>query len=264
MDSFAQKKAYILEQISLNSEDNPDDSPKGTIDEFLKPLIATINGLDDFVTTSSCSGRVSVFLEGEKGVEEGGKVTGKGGGKWLFVSHDPKEIEGWEKKVFGQDDKMAEEWLGHVAPQTSLILFKYEAMILHVQCRSLLAAQALYSTAMGCGFRESGIGSNNNVAIRISLNIGCPIGYGEGDNLHLLVPTSYLQLLTQQSRTLFTENFRRMDMLHRAIEGLQIKKETVEETKEQRAQRKRQEGLRRQREKMEAQRADSTNAHLQS
>lgn len=256
MDSFAQKKAYILEQISLNSEDNPDDSPKGTIDEFLKPLIATINGLDNFVTTSSCSGRVSVFLEGEKGVEENGKVTGKGGGKWLFVSHDPKEIDGWEKEVFGGgDDQMAgeEEWLGHVAPQTSLILFKFEAMILHVQCRSLQAAQALYSTAMGCGFRESGIGSNNNVAIRISLNIGCPIGYGEGDsNLHLLVPTSYLKLLTQQSHTLFSENFRRMDMLHRGIEGLTVKEETKEETKEERAQRKREEGLRRQKEKLEA------------
>ncbi|KAG5356153.1 tRNA wybutosine-synthesizing protein 3 [Yarrowia sp. B02] len=250
MDSFAQKKAYILEQISLNSEDNPDDSPKGTIDEFLKPLIATINGLDDFVTTSSCSGRVSVFLEGEKGVEENGKVTGKGGGKWLFVSHDPKEIDGWEKTVFGGDHQMAEEWLGHVAPQTSLILFKFEAMILHVQCRSFQAAQTLYSTAMGCGFRESGIGSNNNVAIRISLNIGCPIGYGE-EGLHLLVPTSYLKLLTQQSHTLFTENFRRMDMLHRAIEGMTVKEEAVEETKEQRAIRKREEGLRRQKEKLE-------------
>lgn len=246
MDSFDQKKKHILNEISLNSEDNPDDSPKGTIDEFLKPLIATINGLDDYVTTSSCSGRVSVFLEGEKGCEEDGKVTGKGGGKWLFVSHDPKEIDAWWGSVFDKNQNQpTDNFLPHVAPQTSLILFKFEAMILHVKCRSLPAAQALYSAAMGCGFRESGIGSNNNVAIRISLNIGCPIGYGEEDKLHLLVPVSYLQLLTQQSHTLFTENFRRMDMLHKAIEGLTIKA-VAGETKEERAQRKRAEGLARQ------------------
>lgn len=239
MDSFAQKKQFILNEIANNSEDNPDDSPKGTIDEALLPLIDSINGHEDFVTTSSCSGRLSVFLEGEKA----DKVTGKGGGKWLFVSHDPKEIDGWPSQVNFSEDSETHEFDGH----TRYVLFKFEAMILHVKCRSLAAASALYSAAMGCGFRESGIGSNNNVAIRISLKIDCPVGYcNDKEQLKLLVSRQYLELLTQQSHVLFTENFRRMDMLHSAIDKIGKQEEVKEETKEERAVRKREEGLRRQ------------------
>lgn len=79
-----------------------------------------MNALDGVVTTSSCAGRISVFLEGEKGPfqgegkeeEEGRRVVpgGKGrGGRWLFVSHDPldegelKEKGSWGR-VFGVED----------------------------------------------------------------------------------------------------------------------------------------------------------------
>ena len=59
------------------------------------------------MTTSSCAGRVSVFLEGRKKggrIRDGGKRDGdmdgqsavpggKGmGGRWLFVSHEPVDL----------------------------------------------------------------------------------------------------------------------------------------------------------------------------
>ncbi|KAG0292670.1 hypothetical protein BGZ96_003833 [Linnemannia gamsii] len=125
-DGFLTRKKTIL--VALNS-DTPDKSPKGYVDEPLLPLIVLINNHQDYVTTSSCSGRICTYLEGiESEAEEEGGETGtsidtkeeekenqedkeddetiKGydentslaaveaakrakGGQWLYVSHDP-------------------------------------------------------------------------------------------------------------------------------------------------------------------------------
>lgn len=122
-DGFLTRKKTIL--VALNS-DTPDKSPKGYVDEPLLPLIVLINNHQDYVTTSSCSGRICTYLEGlESEAEEGetetsidtkekdqedkeddDEETSKGyeentslaaveaakrakGGQWLYVSHDP-------------------------------------------------------------------------------------------------------------------------------------------------------------------------------
>ncbi|KAG0305725.1 hypothetical protein BGZ99_001997, partial [Dissophora globulifera] len=60
-DGFTTRKKIIL--VALNS-DTPDKSPKGYVDEPLLPLIVLINSHSDYVTTSSCSGRICTYLEG--------------------------------------------------------------------------------------------------------------------------------------------------------------------------------------------------------
>lgn len=240
-DSFDQKKASILLEISSNSSDSPDASPKGTIDELCLPIIEAINSKSHMVTTSSCSGRVSVFLEGIKNVDLGDtKIGAKGNeGKWIFVTHDPKSLGKWYESVdlvynnnYNTDIK------------TRYILFKFEPLILHVKCRDDKTAQQLYNVAMGCGFRESGIGSNNNVAIRISIKLDIPIGYLHQDKLVSFVSKEYLELITKLSLDRFSENFKKMDQLHAAIDAMNdgTTKEKVE-TKEERRQRKINEGL---------------------
>lgn len=128
---FIQKKTTILTALAAPSESYIDLSPKGSIDAGIKDLIDRINNIEGIVTTSSCAGRISCFLEGVKsgssakqngnpaeigGPDEsteasdgsadfGGEVAeerserastvpgGKGnGGRWLFVSHDPVDI----------------------------------------------------------------------------------------------------------------------------------------------------------------------------
>src|ERR1700761_4734705 len=117
--SFAKKKQTILASLSVPHGSYTDLSPKGLVDAGIRELIDEINSLPGLVTTSSCAGRLSVFLEGRKrkSIEAGGNPTnkgeesgptGKGGGKWLFVSHDPidvvevqsgKELEGLNSKL---------------------------------------------------------------------------------------------------------------------------------------------------------------------
>lgn len=50
-------------------------SPKGTVDAGIRELIDVINGVEGLVTTSSCAGRVSVFLEGSRKVAGGAGVS---------------------------------------------------------------------------------------------------------------------------------------------------------------------------------------------
>ncbi|KAK6224326.1 tRNA wybutosine-synthesizing protein [Colletotrichum tabaci] len=120
---FTTRKLKILEQLSVPDAEYTDASPKGSVDVGILELIGELNALDGFVTTSSCAGRVSVFLEGRRaaptsapagtaGVDDShlqsatqsdDNVNGNtntlttiagpggkgGGGTWLFVSHDP-------------------------------------------------------------------------------------------------------------------------------------------------------------------------------
>jgi tRNA wybutosine-synthesizing protein 3 len=125
--AFPLKKSKILSSLAAPSETYTDLSPKGCVDDGIRDLIQRINSLDGVVTTSSCAGRVSVFLEGrrsktassvvdarddeDEGQEEGGRRGGRGasdggkgrGGRWLFVSHEPVSVpvEGGLKRVLG-------------------------------------------------------------------------------------------------------------------------------------------------------------------
>lgn len=256
MSEFDQKKKFLLKEIGLNSEENPDASPKGTIDSLCIPLITMINSHKDMVTTSSCSGRLSVFLEGSKdvklvdeGTRENIKIGAKGdGGHWLFVSHEKEEIKEWWKSEnikFKYKTAIKE---GEYNPNTRYVLFKYEPLILHVKCRDFSSASKLYSTAMGCGFRESGIGANNNVAIRISIRLDIPIGFleNETDDILCTVDESYIKMVTKLAYDRFLENERKLDLLYERIEKEIINSVStteVKETKEERKERKMREGL---------------------
>lgn len=95
--SFCHRKASILQQLALPDAEYSDASPKGSVDAGIRHLIDEVNRAEGFVTTSSCAGRLSVFLEGRRRTASGkddeqqtAGVGGKGaGGTWLFVSHEP-------------------------------------------------------------------------------------------------------------------------------------------------------------------------------
>lgn len=255
LDAFDQKKASILSEIGATDASNPDALPKGTIDEGCRALMRVINADRDMVTTSSCSGRVSVFLEG---IKEGAQIGAKGNeGRWLFVTHSKAELAGWFERVplqFGADAAA----VAATGARARYILYKFEPLILHVKCRLAASASRLYTAAMGCGFRESGIGTNHVVAIRTSIRLDVPIGQMDATGqLVAFVGREYLRVVTRLSEDRFDENERKIRALEAAIAhmlslaGEAEPRET--ETREARQQRKRREGLARQ-EAMRAQR----------
>ncbi|KAI9892415.1 MAG: hypothetical protein M1814_001372 [Vezdaea aestivalis] len=193
-ESFAKRKSAIVASLATSPEEYDDLSPKGSIDEAIRPLIQDINALEGFITTSSCAGRISVFAEGikkrrlpegeedskplsdiltgPKSIMPGLKVPSQapatvggkgGGGTWLYVSHDPvkRPVAGCAlgdaplTTLFNLSKPS--QPLPSANNFTRFVHFKFEAMILHVLTGSLAHAQRAVSAAMQAGFRESGI-----------------------------------------------------------------------------------------------------------
>lgn len=244
MNAFDQKKAVILADIRANSAETPDVSPKGTIDRRCLPIMNIINASPNMVTTSLCSGRVSVFLEGKKTAAQ---IGAKGNeGKWLFVTHEPSDLTHWHKSLDLCYTMQAELAPGLASPDvTRYVLFKFEPLILHVKCRDFASACLLFSTAMACGFRESGIGSNLVVGIRTLMKLDVPIAYLCDDKIMAIVSESYLELLTKLSADRFAENFRKLEKLEKAVASMQVPAHVTTESKEERRLRKIKEGMER-------------------
>ncbi|KAH3901777.1 related to tRNA wybutosine-synthesizing protein 3 [Saccharomycodes ludwigii] len=294
---FIQKKQHVLKAADL--------SPKGSVDTLCLPIINLINKHADMFTTSSCSGRLSVFVEGEKikrkptdsnNDDSVVKLGGKGlGGDWLFITHDVNEVDNWLGKLYESSrsftpykpevnaknnlsDASSSTCKNHVIiPHSSsdpdsafppietqrLVLYKFEPFILHVKCRNFETASKLYNVAMSCGFRESGIGSNFIVGIRINIKLDLPIGcaFFAGDSEHnnfketklqLLLDNSYINsVLNPITKSKFDENLKKINELYHAIEkemfvDVNNAENAVKETKTERRERKRREGLQRQ------------------
>ncbi|KAI8632646.1 methyltransferase TYW3-domain-containing protein [Xylariaceae sp. FL1651] len=289
--NFSRKKGRILAQLAVPDAEYSDASPKGSVDAGIRELIDEINVLDGFVTTSSCAGRVSVFVEGRKAGsnedEEGpgrygepavgdasrpatlATVGGKGGGgTWLFVSHDPVQLdEGLQdagvKGLLGmessQDSGQSQETMEMMSKDMRLIHFKFEPMILHVLTASLEHAQLLLRCGLQAGFRESGAINLTAtlsepvtpiVAIRsMGLAFESLIGVQTDGIAKSTVSEEYLHSLLRIANDRFKENRKRIQRFRDAVldaDHPPKKKDGSEwEDAEARRERKRAEGLRR-------------------
>ncbi|KAF2083206.1 hypothetical protein K490DRAFT_70042 [Saccharata proteae CBS 121410] len=251
---FAAKKQHILQQIARPEDEYSDLSPKGTIDEGIRTLIDEINAIDGLVTTSSCSGRLSVFLEGKRktatadlageAIDQERELAGPGGkgggGQWLFVSHDPLEVpanapSSHFQTLFGMDTELSASQI-HPFSARRLVHLKFEAMILHLLTASLDDAQRLLSAALQAGFRESGAVSLSTnadghvspmVAVRsIGLTFDSVIGYQSEDGRILpVVDESYLRSLVDLANSRFVVNAERIERFRSDLNKQQLRSE---------------------------------------
>ena len=109
------------------------------------------------MTTSSCGGRIAVFLEGRKGGDGNGQegedredreegtragVGGKGGGgRWLFVTHEPvdigigddamnlTELFGMSKTESSSSEEEEDVMRGRKVSDVRFVHFKFEPMV---------------------------------------------------------------------------------------------------------------------------------------
>uniref|UniRef100_A0A0Q3R7D4 tRNA wybutosine-synthesizing protein 2/3/4 n=1 Tax=Setaria italica TaxID=4555 RepID=A0A0Q3R7D4_SETIT len=197
---FAHRKAAALAALSSPA---PDKSPKGGVDAPIAPLLEVLNSHPDLFTTSSCSGRVSVLAQPQEGQGQGAakpKKKARGGG-WVYVSHDPADPDAVVKQLFGGS--------GSGAAGDELV-FRFEPMIVAVECRDAAAAAALVAAAISAGFRESGITSLQKramVAIRCSIRMEVPLGQID----ELVVSPEYIRYLVRIANCKMEANKKRMD-----------------------------------------------------
>ncbi|KAJ6151296.1 hypothetical protein N7470_007890 [Penicillium chermesinum] len=231
---FHARKAKILEELAIPDAEYTDLSPKGSVDKGIRDLIGDINALPGLVTTSSCAGRISIFLEGttKSSRPEPEPQTqfapsgGKGAGRWLYVSHDPFD--------FGQNHTSLLEQFGLVegdgkppsGQSLRLVRFHFEPLILHIMAATLSHAQPVLSAASSSGFRESGLqslrclegegGPSPIVAVRSSgLSLESVIGYYDESSdepvIRSLVTEEYLAMLIAMSNERFIINTERRE-----------------------------------------------------
>lgn len=161
-----------------------DKSLKGAIDALLVPICNLLNSHADYVTTSCCSGRISVYRHAQ--TASGKRI--KSGGRLLFVSHEPVRLSDSDitlsdvlqgsRHYPSKKAETAREKHLQQQPVMSHTDLKLEPLILHVEASSPQAAVALLRAAVAAGLRESGIsalGRRNLVALRGSERLEVPL-----------------------------------------------------------------------------------------
>jgi tRNA wybutosine-synthesizing protein 3 len=110
---------------------------RGADDEVM-PILKRLNALDDFFTTSSCSGRIVVICLPEIGAKREAVFVGK----WHRPVRKEEVIAAIAEAPASTD---AELW------------FIVQSPILHVACRTVDKAAALLRLALDAGFKYSGM-----------------------------------------------------------------------------------------------------------
>ncbi len=229
--SFSAARERVVREL----QGGHDRSPKGSIDLPIVHLVDFINrNCSDFCTTSSCSGRISVFKE-----EQSSK-----GVSWMLVRHGiVSDAEVVHAVTQGRIvNKVVEAGEEAAKKESAIISLKCEPFILHLRCRDLRSGQALHAAALSCGFRESGLTVSNKVAqgkimLAIRTSAFCqevPIALetnpnrggssdGRGENersVEWLVSTEYLRLVLSRCNAKLQANFARISRLCWAVQDL--------------------------------------------
>lgn len=195
--TFDSRKRDILDNISKNI----DYSPKGSIDKPILHLIDVINAHHDLVTTSSCSGRISVFA----GIRS--DVHAKGI-RWLLVRHGIICLSDVLQAIYDFSVSNANS-----VSSNNLLSIKCEPMILHIEARNVETARSVHKLAMDAGYRESGITLGQRrvmIAIRTTSNsMEVPIQY---QSTRLLADHA-LEFVVHEMNNRLLNNFHRIQKL---------------------------------------------------
>jgi tRNA wybutosine-synthesizing protein 3 len=132
--SFSHQKNIVIQNMITQ-----DKSKKGSIDTHAIPFITTINSLENYYTTSSCSGRIYFWQGGEKKCDT----------EWLNVSHE----------LITSD-------FFNIQPQGTVWL-RMEPFIIHIACKDIESANTLLQTARNIFKKSSILSINRKIIIEI-------------------------------------------------------------------------------------------------
>jgi tRNA wybutosine-synthesizing protein 3 len=170
---------------------------KGEVDSDMLPLIDYINSLEDYYTTSSCTGRTSVFYD------PGSKKDSDWVGKWH------REVSSGE----------VSEALKN-SPASGIIWFMHEPTIIHITCRTLEDASKLVDISRNSGFKKVGILSFKDERIIVEVcgteRIDAPVAI-DGRKI---ISDEYLKELTQLANAKFGKGMLRLGRLMKALNEL--------------------------------------------
>ena len=186
--SFLQAKEKAMETLKKAMENNE-------VDKKAIPIIEKLNGIDEFFTTSSCSGRIVIMELPSIGNKIDARFLGK-----------------WDDKIKIQDIKNALE-----NAEKGEIWMLAQPPIFHVSASDVNAASKLIKVAKQSGFKNSGIrsiGKRVTVEVRSTEEVDVPLGI-DGK---LLCDEKYLSLLVSIANEIMDRIEKKLKMFERKIE----------------------------------------------
>jgi len=191
-DKFNQSKKVHMDKLY-----KPDKSKKGNVDIYIRKLIDKINKLDDYFTTSSCSGRILLIKHSSK----------KNQVKWFFVSHDIVNIEKTSKEIID---------LCNNSKTKEILWLRVEGFILHVACRNIEKATELLQKVKDSGFKRSGIisvGTKTMLEILSTETLDVPIA----ENNKLLISENYINYVLKLCNKKLEKTHDRISLLEKVF-----------------------------------------------
>lgn len=170
-----------------------DKSNKGAIDRPILKLIETINKKENYFTTSSCSGRTTLWIEPKTGRKKDVE--------FLYETHSKTTIKRLEKHLKQRPKQ--------------LLWFRFEPMILHVSCRTIEDANSLLD-AIRQHFKHSGIMAARKkimLEIRGSEFIETPVA----EKGKLLINKVYLKKLIEEANKKLKQTHQKINALTAAL-----------------------------------------------
>ena len=229
--TFNQLKINILNNLYGGGNASGDKSPKGSLDEPIKELVYLINQNPNYVTLSSCSGRIALFdpcakigtavrcdYTSKAALKQSinRKKTGKGGGTWLLSSHAPVRFLDVAKALYNSEDNSNYE--EEVEATETPLIFKHEPFLMHIACATLKAAQVLLHIALSNGYRESGIIFTNPTRITVAIRTqGLALQVPLSRSGNLRPSTQYLEGLVQEANVKLEANLQKLAVLQEAL-----------------------------------------------
>jgi tRNA wybutosine-synthesizing protein 3 len=162
-----------------------DKSKKGKIDDKILPLVNKVNSFLNYYTTSSCAGRIKLFVPSKR----------KQDTALIFVKHD--------KVTFNEVKKNLEK-----LPKES-VWFRQESFIIHVCCQTIENAQKLLDIANKAGLKRAGIITTKNKII-VELISTEHFDTIISQNGELLVNDSFLRILISEANKKLETNFEKL------------------------------------------------------
>lgn len=177
-----------------------DKSRKGSIDDKIKKLFNKINSLEDFYTTSSCSGRILLFTIP--------KSNKKNEVQYLFCSHKKIQYNDINKILKLNKIPKDDVW------------FKVDPVILHVACKNINCAKKLLNVARDIGFRRSGVISIGKSKIILELISTEKIEAIVSKNGRLLIDEDYFKVLVKEGNKKLEKTWKKIEKLLNSLDKI--------------------------------------------
>ncbi len=172
---------------------------KKLVDEDIISLLEKINSMENYFTTSSCSGRIVVM----EIPDFGDKLNAKWLGKW----HREVSIEEVKRAIAKHNDGM--------------LWFMLHSPILHVGAKTLEDAVNLLNLAIQCGFKNSNIKSISHKKLLVEIYSTERIDIPIGKDGEIWVDDEYLEKIVEIANRQLRRAKEKLRKLENELEKLQ-------------------------------------------